>query len=331
MSGPSTGIGGPSGLPGDGEQPAWVAAALGDDIRSATRARWGFRHETWLVKLGGERLVVQRRADRSDPMLPPHPAIRRIVRDSGLPVPEPARVTSAAGDVVVVLPYADGIVAAELLRGGEDAGIVGRACGWVASRLATVDLSAVAQTLTSGPGATAAAVTGDGDRFAGGSDRFAGGSDRFAGGSESFAGDSDRFAGDLDRLPRSLREGLQRYLDQALPRRDEGRRVVAHGDLAPVNILVRDDRVVAVLDLDRARPAHREYDAAWFAWVVITHHPELAPDAWRGYAEAAGLPGRSMRDVSWLWPLQLLERVREAATVPERDRWLGHLAAALMG
>jgi aminoglycoside phosphotransferase (APT) family kinase protein len=54
----------------------------------------------------------------------------------------------------------------------------------------------------------------------------------------------------------------------------------AHGDLAPVNLLVRDGRVAAVLDLDRARLAHPLHDAAWFAWVVSFHHRDVAGAAW---------------------------------------------------
>lgn len=304
MSGRTPGIDAGSDLPDAGEPPPWVVEALGADVRSATRARWGFRHETWLVDRGGERLVVQRRVDGSDPTLPPHPAIRRMVRDAGLPVPEPVRVRWPGDDVVVVLPKVDGTVGAELLRDGRGAAIVGRACGWVAARLASIDPGTMG--LRSRPGA-----------------------DDLTGELAASAG----VAG-FDGLPGTLREPTARYLRQARPLLDATPLVVAHGDLAPVNILVRDDRVVAVLDLDRARLAHRDYDAAWFAWVVSTHHPELASEAWRGYADAAGQsgrPGLSIPDVAWLWRLQLLERVREAATDHERDRWLAHLEAALEG
>lgn len=250
-----------SAVPDEGGPLPWVRAALGNDVRSATRARWGFRHETWVVEVAGERLVVQRRADGSDPTLPPWPAIRRLVREAGLATPEPVRLASPGPDVVLVLPAIDGTVAAELLRAGHGAELVGRACGWVASRLRSIDPAAIA--LPGPPGG----------------------------------------------------------FGETTP-------VVAHGDLAPVNILIRGERVVGVLDLDRIRLAHRDYDAAWFAWVVTTHHPALAHDAWRGFADAAGLGDRTPSEVAWLWPIQLAERVREAASEPERARWLGHLEAA---
>ena len=255
------GVNAGSGVTDEGEPPAWVGAALGAGIRSATRARWGFRHETWVVELAGERCVVQRRADGSDPTTSPWPAIRQLVRDAGLATPEPVRLASLGQDVVVALPAIDGTVAAELLRAGHGAELVGRACGWVASRFRSID-----------PGAFV--------------------------------------------LP-----GPPGGFGETAP-------VVAHGDLAPVNILMRDERVVGVLDLDRIRLAHPDYDAAWFAWVVTTHHPELADSAWRGFADAAHLRDRTPSDVAWLWPLQLAERVREAASGPERARWLGHLETA---
>ena len=283
--------------PGDGDAPAWVRAALRLDVRSATRARWGFRHETWLVAAGDERLVVQRRADGTDPTLAPRVAIRQVIRDAGLPVPEPVRVTSGPDAVVVVLPYIDGVVAADLLRGGSGAGVVGRACGTVAARLASID-----------PGALAAA------------------------GLEARGSDHDeRVDPGVARLPDPIRAPLERYLHEIRPRLTDVPRIVAHGDLAPVNVLVRDDRVAAVLDFDRVRLAHANYDAAWYAWVVGTHHPGLIGDAWQGFADAAGMSGRSVRDVAWLWPLQLFERVREAQDDVERTRWLEHLGDALRG
>ncbi len=39
--------------------------------------------------------------------------------------------------------------------------------------------------------------------------------------------------------------------------------VFAHGDLAPVNVLVDHGRVVAVVDFERARMAHPPFEATW--------------------------------------------------------------------
>jgi aminoglycoside phosphotransferase (APT) family kinase protein len=274
--------------------PGWVARATGDEIREAARATWGFRHETWLVERSdGERLVLQRRTDGSDPTATPHPAIRAAVRAVGLPVPEPVRLAGDAATVIVRLPFVEGDTAAAELRRGKGAGLAGRACGTVAARLRALrpeGLDLLRADLAA----------------------------------------ADRGADLPDAIPPALRGALARYLARTRPVL-EAAAAVAHGDLAPVNVIVRHGRVAAVLDLDRVRLAHPEYDAAWFAWVVSAHHPGLAADAWHGYADAAQLGGRGPRDLAWLWPLQLLERVREATDPAEQGRWVERLGAALEG
>lgn len=275
-----------------GAIPGWVADSCGDGVRSAVPTRWGFRHETWIVRTAsGEHRIVQRRSDGSDPTVAPHPAIREAVRTARLPVPEPRRIVLDGPDVVVVLPFVEGAVAADLLGRGRDAELVGRACGVVAARLTDVRTDDL-------PIARASAVLELDDTLPPG----------------GFA---------------RLRERLDRYVREVAPRIDGASAVFAHGDLAPVNVLLRDNTVAAVLDLDRARTAHPFYDSAWFAWVVSAHHPELASATWNAYANAAGMAGLQARDMAWLWPLQLLERVREARTASERQRWIERLAAAL--
>jgi aminoglycoside phosphotransferase (APT) family kinase protein len=275
--------------------PGWVARAAGGEIRKAAPATWGFRHETWLVERGdGDRLVLQRRTDGSDPTVAPHPAIRAAVRAVGLPVPEPVRLARDAGTVIVRLPYVEGETAAAALRHGKGAGLAGRACGTVAARLQTVR--------PDGLGLVRADVAA-----------------------------ADHGADLPQAIPPALREPLARYLARTRPILEAAAPAVAHGDLAPVNVIVRHGRVAAVLDLDRVRLAHPAYDAAWFAWVVSAHHPGLAADAWHGYADAARFGGRGPRDLAWLWPLQLLERVREASDPDDRSRWVERLGAALEG
>ncbi len=100
----------------------------------------------------------------------------------------------------------------------------------------------------------------------------------------------------------------------------------AHGDLAPVNLLVRDGRVAAVLDLDRARLAHPLYDAAWFAWVVAFHHGDVVEATWSAYAEAGRVDVRAPVALALLWPLQLAERLAEALDAGERAMWADRLA-----
>ncbi len=49
--------------------------------------------------------------------------------------------------------------------------------------------------------------------------------------------------------------------------------VVAHGDLAPVNLLVDGERLTGILDLERLRLAPPLFDAAWFRLLVRSPSP----------------------------------------------------------
>lgn len=278
--------------------PAWVTDACGNAIVAARPARWGFRHETWIVEeTDGRAFVVQRRVDGSDPTSPNARAVRDLVRAAGLPVPEPARVVVVADEVVVVMPLVDGVVAAELLGTDRGAEIVGRACGEIGTRLGAMNPTGVPL-----PRMWA-------------------------------SGDSLRVAthARIDRLPSALptetRRRLLIALDRAAREVDAVKPRLVHGDLVPVNVLVRDDRLAAVLDLDRVQLAHPLYDAAWFAWVVSFYHADVADVACNAYARAAGVAVRPFAAMAWMWPLQLLDRLAEAQDAHERAVWAARLAA----
>jgi aminoglycoside phosphotransferase (APT) family kinase protein len=270
--------------------PPWVTAACDEPPRSARRARWGFRHESWIVELPERRrVVVQRRTDGTDPTTASARTVRERVRATGLAVPEPERVRGIAGAPVVVLPWIEGVVAADLLATRDGATAAGRACGEVAARLAAVDGSGLTPP---DPDASADAL---------------------------------REALPRGSSPSWVIDAILRAVDET---RARGSRF-AHGDLAPVNVLVADGRAVAVLDLDRARLAHPWYDAAWFGWVVSVHHPGVAEVAWAAFGAASGLGRTPIDALAWLWPLQLSERVAEARDDAERETWSGRLAAVL--
>lgn len=267
------------------------------------RARWGFRHLTWVADTGdGRRMVIQRRADGSDPMTEAARAVRARVRATGLRVPEPLRCTHSAGGTTVVLPHVEGDVAAELLAHADGASVAGRVCGEVAGRISTVDPSRLVLPATWASGAALRSAAAAWQAAIGLAVEPA----------------AARVSDALGRAARELDQGA------AVPR-------FAHGDLAPVNVLVSDGRLVAVLDLDRTCLAHPAYDAAWFAWVVSFHHPDVAAVAWAAFADAAGLGEAPMDAVSWLWPLLLLERAAEAAAPGERERWFARLVATRPG
>jgi aminoglycoside phosphotransferase (APT) family kinase protein len=278
--------------------PAWVSDAVVEGLVAARPARWGFRHETWIVHgKDGRASVIQRRVDGSDPMSAGMRAVRDLVRAAGLPVPEPIRVVRVEGDVIVVLPYVDGVVAADLLGSDRGATVVGRRCGEIGARLGPVNPAAVPVSGTWASGADLRSVT---------------------------IARMDRLA---TALPVVTRRRLFIALERAAHEADAVAPRLVHGDLVPVNILLRDDRLEAVLDLDRMQLAHPLYDAAWFAWVMTFYHPDVAGGAFQAFARAAGLAVRSVADLTWMWPLQLLERLDEAQNEPERTMWLARLAA----
>lgn len=94
--------------------------------------------------------------------------------------------------------------------------------------------------------------------------------------------------------------------------------VVAHGDLAPVNLLVSGERLAGILDLERLRLAPPLFDAAWFRLLLRHHHPERWPDAGPPFLAALGIPdepvtGAAMDDLAVLACLEML------AALPHRS------------
>ena len=281
------------------DSPAWVAVAAGPDALSARRARWGFRHETWIVDLSdGGRRVFQRRSDGSDPGSATAAAVRSTIQAAGLPTPDPIRIDRVDHELVLELPYVDGIVSAELLGTPDGAAACGRCCGEVAAALAgTRDTPAgLRATWATGRLLVEAAIT---------------------------------WLAACDGIVASGQAAtMQRVLARAAEVVDGAPSQLAHGDLAPVNVLVREGEIVAVLDLDRVQTAHPVYDASWFSWVVAFHHPEVAEHACAAFEAAAGTPAHPTA-VRWLWPLLLLERLAEAASPGERAMWTARLLTSL--
>ncbi len=281
------------------QPPAWVLAAWPDGIPTASRATWGFDHETWLLSRDGQTLVVQRRSGRSDPTGRDRRRLRAAVRRTGIQVPEPALVRRDAGRVVLALPLVEGRPGSELLADQASAEAVGRMCGSTAASLSRIDPAGLGLPRT----------WASGDRLVAAGRRWV-----------------QRCGARLDPRTSALLTGL---LDAGARETGEVSPSVAHGDLAPVNILVRDGTLAALLDLDRARLAHPLFDAAWFSWVVTYHHPEVAGAAWRGFASASRLPRQQPAAFGWLQPLQVLERAATAPRMSERAMWIDRLASLL--
>jgi aminoglycoside phosphotransferase (APT) family kinase protein len=112
----------------------------------------------------------------------------------------------------------------------------------------------------------------------------------------------------------------------------DGRRTgFVHGDLVPVNLLMEDGDLGALLDLEAAHAGEPLLDAAWFSWIVGHHHPALKPAAAAAFAREAGLVPTDARTTA-LWTalpsiriLEILGRHPERATA--RAHWLSQLRA----
>ncbi len=214
-------------------------------------------------------------------------------------VPEPELLARDGGHAILALPFVDGRPGSELLGDAAGATVAGRACGQVSARLSAI---------------ATATLPLDGTWASGEALRVAG------------AAWLRRCA---DMLDDRTAVRLGELLGIAARETDRVPAVFAHGDLAPVNVLVRGRDVAAVLDLDRARLAHPLFDAAWFAWVVGHHHPDVARIAWLAFADVTGLPDDEPGAFAWLQPLQLLERCATSGAAADRATWANRLTAAL--
>jgi aminoglycoside phosphotransferase (APT) family kinase protein len=99
----------------------------------------------------------------------------------------------------------------------------------------------------------------------------------------------------------------------------------AHGDFVPVNGLVRDGRLVGLIDFESAGLADPLTDPAWFAWIVGYHHPAVAGAAWTSFLAAAELEtnDRETRVLLRILPvIAMLERLDGARDERQRGHWI---------
>jgi aminoglycoside phosphotransferase (APT) family kinase protein len=65
--------------------------------------------------------------------------------------------------------------------------------------------------------------------------------------------------------------------------------VLAHGDFAPVNVLVDDGAITGLLDFEAVRLADPLFDVAWWAWSVSFGPREAFDTAWPEFLAGAGV------------------------------------------
>ncbi len=279
-----------------GSVPPWLTTLFGVQLRDAVPLPWGFHNETWRVRLvDGRTLAITRLADDGTPR---HAAtvlagVGHRLSEAGLPVPALVGPWTFESDRVLVAEFIEGTVAADLLSEPSGPRLVGRIAGSVIRTLAAVD--------PAGLGITTAWA--DADQLA-----------------EAAARWSRVISADLSIADRRRLEAAVGSVATLLAGRSP---VLVHGDLAPVNMLVRDGRLAGLLDLEAVRLADALFDAAWFDWLMRFHHPAQRSDAWLGLVESAGLdldePGSAeLRHV--LPTLRILEDLAVPAGYRERQR-----------
>jgi aminoglycoside phosphotransferase (APT) family kinase protein len=281
-----------------GSVPPWLTTLFGVDLRGAAPLRWGFHNETWRVRLvDGRTLAATRLADDGTPRhaVTVLAVVGQRLAEAGLPVPSLVGPWTFESDRVLVAEFIDGMVGADLLSEPNGPQLIGRLAGSVIRSLGAVDPTGLA----------IASVWADAHQLARAAARWS----RVIRPALSIA-DRRRLAAAVGLVPLLLADRP---------------RVLVHGDLAPVNLLVRDGRLCGLLDLEAVRLADPLFDAAWFDWLMRFHHPAQRDEAWIALVESAGLdleePGSAeLRHV--LPTLRILERVavsgRPVDRLPQR-------------
>ena len=279
---------------------------VGRTLTSVTRARWGFANRTDIVTTaGGDRLVVQRYRDGA---LAAHriktmAALAGPLAQRGIPTPVVQRVQLdddppwATFDLLAGVPVPDAGVHG---LGGAQFPHLAMRMGDLQRRIATVPVEGLDL-----PGAWADPRTLAADA--------SGWLDQIADGIG---------VGNAETIRRTIAEVGRLFRDRPA--------VLAHGDFAPVNVLVADGEITGLLDFESTRLADPLFDVAWWAWVVGFHHQ----------ADLARSLPSFLEGVAVQWDARLNERIRalqllrllELATLsPEEGQatWIARLDETL--
>ena len=242
--------------------PTWLEDLFPGSMAIASPLPWGFRNESWKVELAdGRRLAVTRLLDRRSAGVVPAliTAVLPRLADVGLPVPALVGRPGPWPADVLVATFVDGEPGGALLTEPTAARSVGSLCGTAWRQLMQIDPTGLdLPDLWAAP-------------------------DRLATAARVWAG---ALGPELDETDRTDLEDTIALVPGLLAGRPA---TVVHGDLVPVNVLVRDGQLAALLDLESIRLADPLLDAAWFDRIVWFHHPGEHPDAWAGFTRAAGL------------------------------------------
>jgi aminoglycoside phosphotransferase (APT) family kinase protein len=260
-----------------------IARALAQPVSDATRAVWGFTNRTDMVTLeGGERLILQRYQRRSDAeyRLRVMRGLSTAAAEADIPVPT-VREANLEDDPPWVsyealpgVPVAD---AGEVGVGGARFPEMARTMGQLLAKFRRLPTSGIEID----------------DRWAH-PERLAVAAAEWA---EQIAiTDADRY---LDGVAELF----------------AGRPVVlAHGDFAPVNVLIDGDVVTGLLDFEATRLADPLFDVAWWAWSVSFAPTGVLDAAWPAFLDGAGIDANEPRLADRIRMLQVLRMLELLAT-----------------
>jgi aminoglycoside phosphotransferase (APT) family kinase protein len=283
---------------------ASLARALGSSIVSTLAPPWGDARAVTRIDLADGRVVAarwlsgrgseieaQRLAERADRL-----------REAGIGVAWPMDDIPSTNGAWVVAPWIVGTVGAAVLADAARRRSFARSMGRLATAVAAVDVRDMAVERT----------WVDPSMLA------------------------QRVGGAVSALGRDLGPAIARGLlaDAQAVASDwtgaaEWEPGLAHGDFAPVNVIVRPDDELVLLDLGGFRVAPRILDLAWWGWVVRYHHPAAWTDTWEAFLDGAGLPTSPGIDALAVRVarLVLLERAAEATGPDNRIRWIERISA----
>jgi aminoglycoside phosphotransferase (APT) family kinase protein len=278
-------------------------------VEDVTRP-WASGVRTVLVTLEDRRRVVHQ---EGAPTVAGRRGIARRIRFAralrsaapGLPVPEVLAGDARANPPFAVTAYIPGEPGDALLGTPVGAARLGRLTGEAVSALAEVPAAALGRSLPR--------TWSDPDRLA------------------VAAAGWLREAAPLVHPPEA--EAIRAVID-LVPVLFAGTPVIAHGDLAPVNLLVAGERLAGIVDLERLRLAPPLFDAAWFRLLVLHHHPERWPDAGPPLLASLGLPdaeaiAAALDDLAVLACLEMLAALPRRS--PGRLAWAARARERMSG
>jgi aminoglycoside phosphotransferase (APT) family kinase protein len=241
-----------------------IERVLAQPVADAEKAAWGFQNRTDIVTLeSGERVVVQRYRHRTDAesRLRVMLALSQAAAAAGIPIPRAREADLEADPPWVIFEALPGVPVPEPGEFGLE-GIrfpeTARSMGELLARFRRLPTAGLdLDDLWADPVRLAARAT--------------------------------QWADDLPALDATERSALAALLER-VPILFAGRPVVlAHGDFAPVNMLIDRGTLTGLLDFESVRPADHFFDVAWWAWAVRSTSADVLEAAWPSFLHGAGI------------------------------------------